>query len=154
MSGRAENSSAAAAAAWVCRPLRFAGLFGRRKPHCRKIRLRRQRPQLRLILACELNLEIRRRRPLVEETPWRSAMRLARASLTPELAFFVAKSAARPLKLRRLSKNYWAEAKGFTAAGAANVWGAGRHIAQHRGCDACLITIFHRSTVPPSASIV
>jgi hypothetical protein len=42
----------------------------------------------------------------------------------------MAKAPVRPLKLRRPNKKLAAEAEGFTAAGAANVWGASRHIAQ------------------------
>jgi molecular chaperone IbpA len=41
---------------------------------------------------------------------------IARTPLTPELAFFVAKATACPLKLGCPTKNYWREAKGFTAA--------------------------------------
>jgi molecular chaperone IbpA len=51
-------------------------------------------------------------------------MRPARAPLTLELAFFVAKAPACPLKLRRPTKNYRCEANGFTTASAANIWGA------------------------------
>ena len=67
----------------------------------------------------------------------------------------MAKITRPPLKLAsRDTKITPREANGLAAASAANVWGARRHVAQRRGCDLCRTTIFRRSIVPPSASIV
>jgi molecular chaperone IbpA len=70
--------------------------------------------------------------------------------LIAERAFFVAKIGSSPLNLPPSEqKLLGVRSKGLTAAGAANVWGASRHIAQLRGCVMTNYDLspFYRSTV-------
>ena len=116
---------------------RFAALFARRKLSSAKHKAAATaaRPS-RLISAFVIDLDIRRRRPLVQRISRRSAVRPAPPSSDRRASIFCGERSAPALEIASApAKNYRAWAESPQTAGAAKFWGAGRHVAQRRGCD-------------------